>query len=310
MKPRKTVLLSAIAVLLCVYIVQLVTSGHGAIKDIKLADKPDTILITQGTTTITLAEENGAWVVGDQKYPADQKAVDGILSAISNVKVLDTVGKTGKEAVLDRYELGKEKAITVKATKSGKDLRTLTVGKDATTSSQSYVTLNGGSNIYLVSGSLHTIFGKSANELRSSVVYSLKYDDMTKVTVGSPEGNWALEKSGSPAAWTLAPGSVGGVDAEKNSLITVDPEKAAAWAKDLAEIDVNSWLDDSATLPDTKPTSVTITAGGKDITVTIYPSGSGKDVKYLGTSSATPYKFELGAYAGMTLTKKLGDLKK
>lgn len=303
MKPRKIALISAIAVLLCVYVVQLLTLGRGSVRDMKLSEAPDTIVVTQGANSVTLALENGSWVVGDKKYPADQRAAEDIAATIGDIKVLDTVAKIGSDAVLERYGLDAAKAIIVKALKGGEELRALTVGKDATTASQTYVSLQGGKDIYLASGSLRTTFGKSVDELRSSTVYSVKYDDMSKVTVSSPAGIWALEKSGSPAAWTIAPGSGG-------AKITIDHDKAAFWIKSLAELNADSWLADDASLPKVAPTTITIALGDHDISVSIYPSGSGKDPKYLCASNATPYRFVMGGYEAEVFLKKLDDLKK
>lgn len=315
MKTRKIVLLSAIAALLCVYVVQLATSARGAVRDIKLADKPDTIVIEQGGSSVTLVQDSGEWVMGDRKYPADSGAAKEIADAVSDVKVLETVAKTGDESALARYGLDAGKTITVKALKGGKELRSLTLGKEASTASQTYLTLNGGRDIYLAAGSLRGVFGKSADELRSAVVYDLKYDDVSAVRVSSPQGDWALQKAGSPAVWALAPRA--GAEPGAAAAVALDADKAAAWVKSITSLSVGSWLDDGVALPAAKPTTIAITAGGKDITVAIYPAAGGgkgkdkdKDQKFLCTSSATPYKFSLAAYSAQQFMTKLSELAK
>ena len=309
MKPRKIALLSAIAILLCIFIVQLVNSSQGSIREMKLSAKPDTILIAQSGSSVALTQVDGAWVVGDQKYPADASAVTDMINAIVDVKALDTVAKANNDATLARYGLDAGHVIAVKASKGGKDLRTILVGKDAPTYSQTYATLNGGKSIYLVSGSLHGIFGKTIDALRSTVVYNVKSDDIVKVSVSSPEGDWALAKGGTPPAWSLAPATLGtspGLAARS----VIDSAKAASWVQSLNQLNVDSWLPDNALLPNTRPTTVTIALNDREITVNVYASGSGKNLKYLCSSNVTPYKFTLGAYGVSLFTKRLSDLEK
>jgi hypothetical protein len=308
MKPRKIVLLSAIAVLIVLLVVQILTPPRGSVREMKLSEAPDTIVITHGADSVTLALKDGSWVVGDAQYPADASTAQRIAASVEAIKVLDTVAKTGDDAVLARYGLDAANAITVKALKGGKELRTLVVGKDAPTASQTYIRLQGGREIYLASGTLRTTFGVNVDGLRSRVVYSVKYDDISKIAVSGPAGSWTLEKVGSPAAWSLT--SDGKQRSAEGISLSIDPDKAAAWVKGLAELTADSWLADDASLPKVAPTTVTLGLGDHEVSVSIYPSGSGHDVKYLCTSSATPYKFVMGSYEAGVFLKPLADLKK
>lgn len=308
MKPRKIVLLSAIAVLIVLLVVQILTPPRGSVREMKLSEAPDTIVITHGADSVTLALKDGSWVVGDAQYPADASTAQRIAASVEAIKVLDTVAKTGDDAVLARYGLDAANAITVKALKGGKELRTLVVGKDAPTASQTYIRLQGGHEIYLASGAMRTTFSVNVDGLRSRVVYSVKYDDISKIAVSGPAGSWTLEKTGSPAAWSLT--SDGKQRSAEGASLSIDPDKAAAWVKGLAELTADSWLADDASLPKVAPTTVTLGLGDHEVSVSIYPSGSGHDVKYLCTSSATPYKFVMGSYEAGVFLKPLADLKK
>jgi hypothetical protein len=316
MKPRKIVLLSALALLEVLLVVQLLTPARGALRELRLSESPNTIVITQNSGSVTLALKSGAWVVGDAQYPADTVSAQRIAASIGDIKVLDIVAKTGNDAVLARYGLDAANAITVKALKGGTELRTLIVGKDAPTASQTYISLQGGRDIYLALGTLRSTFGMSIDELRSKVVYSVKYDDITKIAVSGPSGTWSLEKAGTPSAWSLAPehrGSAGEptrTAAATSTPPSLDPDKAVAWIKSLAELNAESWLADDASLPNVAPTTVTLGLGDHEVSVSIYPSGSGKDMKYVCSSSSTPYKFMMGSYEAAIFLKPLADLKK
>jgi hypothetical protein len=60
-----------------------------------------------------------------------------------------------------------------------------------------------------------------------------------------------------------------------------------------------------------KPESVTtLTAGSKTVTLNVYKTGKDDNVKYYGTCSETPYRFELSSYAAGKYIKTAADFKK
>jgi hypothetical protein len=299
MTRRKIVLLSACGALLCIYILQLVFASKNTVKTVKLDSDPDTVLIERNGTSVTLAKNGSAWTVGDKKYPANESTADAIVNAIKTISVLDTTGRAGTDSADERYELGRDKAITVTASAAGKTLRTVTIGKKSSTGSQTYVLIDGGKEIRLVSGNLQDTFGKSADDLRSKIVYKEDKDALTKIVIASGSSALSVAKTGNPAVWGAADGTP-----------AVDAEKTASWADSLYSVSCASWLDDSFVLPE-KPESVTtLTAGSKTVTLNVYKTGKDDNVKYYGTCSETPYRFELSSYAAGKYIKTAADFKK
>jgi len=96
----------------------------------------------------------------------------------------------------------------------------------------------------------------------------------------------------------------------KSSTLSIDSDKAAAWAKKPGRTQRGCMLEDNASLPNIQPTTVTLDLGDHEISVSIYASGSGDDIQYLCTSSATPYKFVMGSYDAGIFLKPLADLQK
>jgi len=302
MKTRKTVLLSAIAVLLCIYIFQLIRAGQTSVKKITLKGSPTVYTMKSAAGEAVLTSKDGKWIVGDKNYPADTNAASSISSSVKDIKVLDIVSRSAEEATLERYGLDAAQVITVTAADaSGKVLRTMYIGKESSTGSQTYVKVDSSKDIYLVSGALKNTFGKKTDDLRSKEVYSVKTDDITHIAVTSDNGSWELDKSGTPAVWSVSAG---------DRSITLDTDKTNGYVGQIADLNVDSWLDDSQTLPAKATATAVLTAAGKQITVTIYTEGTGDKAKYYGTSSETPYKFTLAQYNANKYSKKLDDLKK
>ena len=107
MKARKIILLSAIALLCGVYTLQIVFGGRDSVKVLKLADKIDTIVIATGTNAspLTISKDGDKWILGDKKYPADSSFVEGMVTALAEIKTLGTVSGSGD---YERYGLNEE----------------------------------------------------------------------------------------------------------------------------------------------------------------------------------------------------------
>lgn len=300
MKMRKNILLCSIGILLCVYIIQLIAAGRSSIKNITLKNTPVVYTMNNGTEEVVLTKDGDNWFAGKEKYKANASYADMIESNIKSIKVLDTVSHSDAEAVLERYELT-DGAISVTASDStGKVLRKLIIGKEATTGSQTYIKIDSSKDILLVSGSLKGIFGKSVDELRSKEVFRFDNKEISKVAVDGNAGKWSVEAkdlSAESIEWNVT-----GIS-EK-----LDDSKITTWVNSLPILNVESW-GKTDKVPDVKPTTVKITKSDKTVEVSIYPVPDGENIQYFATSSETPYTFVLSKYMAEKFLKSPEDLK-
>src|SRR5574344_2272866 len=206
---RKIVLLSLIAVFLCIYILQLAFNGRSKIKNVTLEATPDSILIVKGSdpasasNSMRLTYENSAWNVGEKKYPADAAAATKMADGLKNIKLLGVItGNAGNAA--EKYGLDDASKITVTGFKDGKSVRTITVGKDTTAGGQCYVQVDGKDTVYLADGSLHDTYGATIDAIRSKDVYAVTADDIVSVRVTTAEGTYAVQKNVPKADLTTA----------------------------------------------------------------------------------------------------------
>ncbi len=308
MKPRKIILLAGIALLLCICIIQAVSSANDKVRIFEFSGEPDEIVLENADGTITLVKNGEEWFVGEEKYPAADSAVDDMINSLKSIKALDKVSSSGSDDALLRYELNEGKRKTVTARKEGKVLRALAVGKDATAGSQSYITIDGGKDVYLATGNLSSAFDKSVDELRSRAVLSLDKALISAVSISDSEGrSWSLARSGSgmDVNW-----SISGADIE------VDPELAKNFLEGLGTFVSAKWHDRDEKLGGEKLVSAKITLSSpasKVISFELYkiPAASedGNDI-FWGTCSETPYTFELASYAAQKLIKNPEELAK
>lgn len=299
MTKRKLILIIADVLLLAVLIIQGVMRVSESAKVFEMKDAPDAITITGEKGTVDLKKENGTWYIGDKKYVANESNIDSIIETISSIRALDKVGSANSESALIRYDLTDGKKLTVTASKDGKVLRTLEIGKEATATSQGYITVDGGKDIYLASGSLRFNLNKSVEELRSKILWQLEKNDINSFTYEPVDGTtWAVSRmgSGDDVVW-----NVSGVE------VDVDGAKAASWFESLGSISVPVWHGEGDTLGGNKLFTAKLGYGFKTISIDVYEipaeTEDGK-ATYWGTSSESPYTFELAGYTVQKFQKE------
>jgi hypothetical protein len=303
MKTRKIVLLSAIAVLGAVAILQATVLGGDSVKVVKTDAKIDSIVIgKQGVASLSLAKEGDRWVAGERKYPVAKASSDALLAALESVRVLGSVSSGGD---YERYGLDDASKITVTASAGGKIVRTIYAGKNSATSQQSYAIVDSGKTVVMVSGSLRDTFDKSIADVRDRDIWTVSAEGISRVDI-DPDGKgsaaYTIAKTGEPAAWTLVPGSKAGKG-------NPDATLAANWVDSLATLRADSFAPDDldvASLPTLG--SAKITAAGKVIDFAIRQKDG--DKRYLCTSSASPYAFYVSVPSGSKFLKPYSELLK
>ncbi len=169
MKTRKLILSAAIAVLAVIYAIQLVLTNRSPVKTFNLKENIDSITIETNGQTVLLSQEGGLWYVatenGIQKSAGDDKKIEELASAIKSIKKLSTVSHSNAQSELERYGFADVTTINVTATKNGKTVRTIKIGKNANGSANAFIQLDNSSETLLASGSLRSVFDVTAEDL-------------------------------------------------------------------------------------------------------------------------------------------------
>lgn len=299
MKPRKIILLIACAALLGVCIMQGVLKNSGKTKTYSINEEPDKLVIKTPAETIVLEKAGTEWLVGEKKYTANQNSVENIISAVSSIRILDKVASASNENIISQYELNEGKATVVEISKDEKILRTITVGKDSTAGSQSYITVDGGKEIYLATGNLSGVLDTTVDYLRTRSVYLIDKNAIESVTINSVESDsFSITRTGfgENLVWSI-----------NQPDVVVKADAAAEWFNSLAAISTPQWHDDFD-LTGKKICDVEIIAGDKIITLSLSESEDEENPVFFGTCSETPYQFELASYSMQKFEKTLQDL--
>lgn len=305
MKTRKLVLIIADVVLLAVCLVQFILSARDTTKYFTFKDEPDSLEIVTPQETISLYKEGEDWFIGEKKYPASMSMVDSYISAIKNIRALDKVGSIANGNNVERYELTDSKKTIVTAKLGDKVLRTIEIGKTAVSSSQCYMTVDGGKDIYLVSGGVNDTFDTSVAAARTTIVLNLNSDEITGVAItDADDKTWSLSRmgDGDDVVWNVSGGE-----------IELDEGKANVWLTSFASLSTRDWYAEDAVLEGTRAVSARITYNLKDIKLEFFalPKNNEKDLQqYYGTCSETPYRFKVDEKTVKQYLKPLEELAK
>ena len=305
MKTRKIILIAADVLLLAVCIFQWISAAKDNVKTFAFKEEADELIIEKADGNYTLTKQGDTWVIGDKKYPANEGSIDSMVSSVEEIRALDRMGKITNEVISARYDLTETKSIKVTVNAGGKTVRKITIGKETSTGTQCYVTIDDGDEVYLVADNLYYTFNKTVDELRSKTVYQVNKEVISSVSTTDKDGNtWTVSCSGSAddLSW-----SISGADVE------VDAGAADAWFKSLAALTTTKWYDEGDRLAGERDNSLKIVAGNKTVTLDLFripAAGEAEKDSYYAKCNESPYYFEVPSYAVQKFQKTATDIAK
>lgn len=303
-KIRKISLLAIIVVLAVIYICQVNFTGKTKIKTLTLNEEIDSLQINN----LRIYKENGTWVLGEKKYLANETKVQNLVNDVKEIKLLGTASSSQKNA--ERYGLTDEEKIVVKAFNGEKLLRTIYVGKNTSTNSQSYICVDDKNSIYLAQNALHTNFSVDLDSLRKTEIFSFDSNSVLELDLRSSKGNFVLAKNIAQGSSEVSESSWNLVKSENSELKTgdaLDNQKIESWVKSISNLQANKWLSDDFVLPKTADVSLKIITSTKSYSVDLYFQDDEQDV--ICSSSESPYAFKVQSYVANRINKDFAELK-
>lgn len=293
MTKRKFFLLSACAFFFALYLVQTILSLQSSVKTKKLKtrDEIDTIEIAANGKMLSIVRENGEWLLGEERYRADEKKISSMLDSLSRIVLLDTVAHRLGESEKSQYEIRDD--FKVNAVKSGKIVRTVFIGKNANTMQQTYIALDDEKKVYLAAGDFKTQFGKTVDDLRSMSVYALTASDIVSVSAKTKTAFLAFQNEN-------------GIWKSENSKSEIDGEKVSGWISSIANLSAEKWLPKDFAFPSKIEVDVEIKTKTGTVSLTVYKEKN----TYAAKASGTPYPFTVSEYDAKKFLKNESDFQK
>jgi hypothetical protein len=273
-------------------------------------DRVTAVEIT-GPKPAILKKEGAAWMVADPKKPdqkhlADEIQVNSMLDAYKEIKVGDFVTENAEKQA--ELEVDDAKGTGVKLVRDGEAPVQIVLGK-STKNGGVYLRQGNDKSIFAAQGRFQYLVRKDAGAWRKRVIFSLKPEDFSEVTV-HPKGEppYTLKAEGSawqlkgelPKGFRLDPSALQGLVQQLATLRTQDFNDSPGTDESLGISGDHSWVE--AQLKD-----------GKHIAVHL---GNEPEAKPNGMKGPVPAKVEgdpqvylFASYTAANITRKFNDMR-
>jgi hypothetical protein len=256
---------------------------------------------------LELRKENNTWLVGTQKYPADSSKVDKMLTHISGISLTALASESKNYSM---YELDNDRKIEVKAFKGDEVLRTISIGKPASSHRHTFVMIGDDHRVFHAEGNIRTDFSRTVPDLRDKKVLAVQ-DDINELTLKKGDKTLTIVKATAPVSvdvnekkdeeqlvekgpkWTTADGRPV-KDSEIDSIIS-----------SLSDYQCDNFIEGKTKQDFTSPVYTAVFKGTKEYSISFYEM---QDEKYPAITSENDYPFIVSEWKAKKIMKELDSL--
>ncbi len=259
------------------------------------------IEISRPRRTILLNRKDDRWFIDPQGFPADAAKVREMLNHIKEIALTALVSEAKD---FNRYDLGKDQKIAVKAWSGDRLRRDFDIGKVAPSYRHTFVRMAGDANVYHARGNFRGNFDQGVEGLRDKTVLSFARKDIREIRMIKAQKELLLERKD----LDVKADSTEGADEEKKpdtrkETIWVDPEgkkgdisKVNSLLNTLSDLKCKKYLGDLKKEDLKDPIFAVRLKGDQEYTLSIFGKKE-KDAKgYPAASSQNDYPFEIADY--------------
>lgn len=288
------------------------------------------IEIAKPGQTIILIKKDAQWLIDPMGYPVEGSVLTDITNNIKDLALTDLASRSKNYTL---YDLGKDKAIHVKAYRNDEVVRDFELGKAASTYNHGFVKLKDDDRVFLASQVYRVNFDKPLKEFRSKQVMKLDKNEISEISVD-------MIKDGKKFLFTKAakPGPAKAVDVKKDEKQPLVPpaqtsEAETTWTMSdgkegntvtldailiqLSDLRCFEFMEGKKKEDLNAPIYTVKLKGKKDYIISIFEKtgdgpkdAEGESEMYPAVSSENPYPFLINSYSVNTLMKKPEDLLK
>ena len=107
------------------------------------------------------------WLVGTHKYPADSSSVDKMLKQVTGISLSALASESKSYSI---YELDNDRKIEVRAYKGDEIVRTISIGKPASSHRHTFVMIDDDHRVFHAEGNIQADFSRTVPDLRDKKV--------------------------------------------------------------------------------------------------------------------------------------------
>jgi len=152
-------------------------------------------ILKPGGAALALERKNGSWIVLPDAYPAESGKTSALLESIGKLTLMALVSESQN---YERYGLGKEERIGVKAWAKEKLKRDFEVGKAGPSFQHTFVLLAGDRRVYQARENLKARFDQTLDDLRDKGVFKMEASGVEAVELNDGKKRVSLVRKPIP----------------------------------------------------------------------------------------------------------------
>ncbi|MFC1811738.1 DUF4340 domain-containing protein [Thermodesulfobacteriota bacterium] len=299
-KKEYVILVVLIAALSLYLILRNPDKTHYRLPDLPDVPKADIskIEISKTGSSIILEKIGKQWQVLPQKYPADMDRVKEMLQAIDTLTLTALVSESKN---YDRYGLGDDEKIIVKAWRKETLLRKFDVGKAASSFRHTFVKIDKDHRVYHARQNFRQKFDQTVDNLRNKTVFSFKPEDIHEIRIVRDRQSMRLTRMQVPVKIAAEQKNEPQIPAPSKTETywqgpggeQVDESKLRDMLAALSNLKCDKYIYDKKKTDLTNPVHTLLLKGAQDYTLSIFSKADKDDTHYPAVSSENKYAFYL-----------------
>ncbi len=266
--------------------------------------------IRQTGSEISLVREGGQWRAGEKGYPADSAIVENMLKEISGLTLTALASESKNYAI---YELDGDGKIDVEAYNGESPVRSISIGKAASSFRHTFVMVDDDHRIYHAEGNLKNEFDTDIARIRDKTVMLIN-DEISELILKKEGKELNIVRAEPPVSIDVTEDGKG----EEKPLPTgpkwitaeggaVKESEVDGIISTLKKFACDEFIEDRAKDDFNNPVFTALLKGGTDTyTITLYEK---KDDKYPGVSSGSEYPFLISEWKAERIMKDFGAMR-
>jgi hypothetical protein len=276
------------------------------------ASKISKITLDSSKGSVVLTRKAGEWVVNEEGYPGDDSGIKRVSDIVANLTLTTLISESKN---YDRYDLGPEDAITIKAWEGDKLVREFDVGKAASSHRHTFVRLAGDQRVYHAQENFRSRVEGNADTFRSKTVLSFETDQVEEVHISKQDaqGVYTREKNSKTGSEKTSDGDATEMKAAdpiwRNAAgDIVEKDKITKLIDDFSSLKCRAFIYDRKKSDFTKPIAGAAFKGAETYTLQIFEQLEKDASEYPAVSSQNDYPFLLPKWQADQILNALVDI--
>ena len=248
------------------------------------------IEISKPDTSIAMNIKDDIWHIAPQGYPANTGKIKNLLDIVEKLPLTALVSESKNYL---RYDLSREKKITVKAWAGNTSRREVDIGKSAATFQHTYVTLPNDPNVYHARGNFRSKFDQSVDTLRDKLVLSVNVGDLHEIRIIEKGQTTVIRKRKSEPEKSDSKDKKPKTQWETKTGQAIDSGKLEAFLAFFSRLYGDKYIDQKQKSDFQDPVYQINFIEKKEHNLSFFDKIDPKAGNYPGISSANPYPFLL-----------------